>query len=174
MGDDTAARDESAHRAYTALNPSERGHRDTVEDVASVEVLDPAESWRLLRGNGLGRLAVIGADGGPELFPVNYLPHGGCVYIRSAPGTKLMGLIDRPAAAFEVDGEDAQCRWSVVLRGSAHRLSFDADIEESGVLELLSWSPVTKNNFIRLVPRTVTGRRFVRMPFDETTGTARH
>jgi hypothetical protein len=40
----------------------------------------------------------------------------------------------------------------------------DADIEASGILSLISSSPTQKDNFIRLTPDTVTGRRFPKRP----------
>lgn len=127
-----------------------------------VEKLPTAECWRLLEHAELGRLAVEGSDGVPDVFPVNYLVHSGAVYIRSAPGSKLVDLTARPVAAFEVDGESVAYRWSVVIRGAAQRIEADADIRESGILALMSWSPTEKHDVIRLTPSTVTGRRFHR------------
>ncbi len=127
---------------------------------ASVEEVDTAQCWRLLESVTLGRLAVEGSDGRPDVFPVNYLVHNGNVFIRSAPGTKLRSITKHPAVAFEIDGETAAFHWSVVLRGSASRMHMDTDIEASGVLGLISSSPTAKDNFIRLMPDTVTGRRF--------------
>jgi len=127
-----------------------------------VEELPTAECWRLLEYAQLGRLAVDGADGIPDVFPVNFLVHSGAVYIRTAPGGKIASVTARPVAAFEVDGEAPAFRWSVVIRGAAHRVDDDADIRASGILELMSWSPTSKHQVIRLTPATVTGRRFRR------------
>ena len=135
------------------LPAAERAH-------ASVEELDTAHCWRLLESVSLGRLAVEGHDGRPDVFPVNYLVHNGNVLIRSAPGTKLRSIAKHPAVAFEIDGETTRYHWSVVVRAQAHRMDTDADIEASGILDLISSSPTTKDNFIRLTPDTVTGRRF--------------
>lgn len=127
-----------------------------------VEKLPTDECWRLLARAELGRLAVDGADGAPDVFPVNYLVHSGAVFIRSAPGSKLIDITAHPSVAFEVDGESAAVRWSVVIRGTAHRLGTDTEIEESGILQLASWNPTDKYNYIRITATTVTGRRFRR------------
>jgi hypothetical protein len=126
----------------------------------TVEELDTVQCWRLLETVALGRLAVEGHDGRPDVFPVNYLVHNGNLFIRSAPGAKLRSISKHPAVAFEIDGETTRYHWSVVVRASAHRMDTDADIEASGILSLISSSPTQKDNFIRLTPDTVTGRRF--------------
>lgn len=132
------------------------------ERARQVEELDTAECWRLLETANLGRLAIEGHDGRPDVFPVNHLVHNGNVYIRSAPGTKLSSIAKNPAVAFEIDGETANFQWSVVLHATAHRLDLDDEIEQSGVLELVSASPTVKHDVIRLSPESVTGRRFPR------------
>lgn len=132
------------------------------EPSAAVEHMGAAECWSLLAGHELGRLALVDEDGKPDLFPVNYLVGGERVYLRSAPGSKLLELVARPDVAFEVDGADAGSYWSVVIRGQAVRLHTDAAIEASGVLDLQSWSPTEKQNFIRVTPSTISGRRFPR------------
>lgn len=129
-----------------------------------VEELDTAQCWRLLETVALGRLAVEGHDGRPDVFPVNYLVHNGNLFIRSAPGAKLRSIAKHPAVAFEIDGETPRYHWSVVMRATARRMDTDADIEASGVLGLVSSSPTPKDNFIRLIPDTVTGRRFPKRP----------
>ncbi|MBN9191613.1 pyridoxamine 5'-phosphate oxidase family protein [Microbacterium sp.] len=133
---------------------------DRPAEPAEIEQLSTAECWRLVERATLCRLAVERADGGPDIFPMNYVVHDGGVYLRSAPGGKLRTLRSRPEVALEVDGEEDGHHWSVVLRGAAQRLDTDAEIEASGVLRLRSLSPTPKHNFIRVVPRTVSGRRF--------------
>lgn len=147
------------------INPhaQDNSRRDIADPgEALVEKLTTAECWRLLEQRELGRLALDGTDGMPDVFPVNYLVHNGNVFIRSAPGSKLIDIAANPAAAFEVDGELAAYRWSVIVRGTAHRLDVDADIHESGILGLTSWSPTGKHNFVRITPTVITGRRFRR------------
>ncbi|CAN5422331.1 pyridoxamine 5'-phosphate oxidase family protein [Microbacterium sp.] len=125
-----------------------------------VEHLTTAECWRLMESSSLGRLAVEGTEGVPDLFPVNFIVHDGSVYLRSAPGLKLMDIAARPGVAFEIDGQDPLSHWSVVIKGTARRLDSDAEIHESGVEKLGSASPAAKQDFIRITPDSVTGRRF--------------
>jgi hypothetical protein len=125
-----------------------------------VEHLTTAECWRLMESSSLGRLAVEGTEGVPDLFPVNFMAHSGSVYLRSAPGSKLMDIAARPGVAFEVDGQDPLSHWSVVIKGTARRLDSDAEIHESGVEKLVSASPTAGHDFIRITPDSVTGRRF--------------
>jgi hypothetical protein len=126
----------------------------------TVEELSLAECWRLLHEGSLGRLAVDGIDGRPNIYPVNFLAHYGRLYFRSAPGGKLRSIAEHPGVAFELDGTDSRFHWSVVVRGDAERMSTDAEIEESGILHLVSTNPTPKHDFVRLTPVEVTGRRF--------------
>jgi len=141
----------------------------------SFEHLSVEECWRLVRGANVGRLAVAGADGAPDVFPLNVLAHDGSLYARSAEGSKLSVIADHPEAAIEFDGESDGFHWSVVARGTAVRLetdtdaATDAEIEASGVLRLASANPGGKPYVIRLRPATISGRR-VRV--DAATGTS--
>ena len=164
------AREDHPQRNGNAQTPHQQGNPNPYQtqpaspepSAASmgVEELTTAECWRLVEASNLGRLALEGPDGRPDVFPLNFLVHNGNLFIRSAPGGKLRGITTHPAVAFEVDGSDVRCHWSVVIRGEAQRMSTDAEIEASGILNLVTASPTVKNNFIRLTPDTVTGRRF--------------
>jgi nitroimidazol reductase NimA-like FMN-containing flavoprotein (pyridoxamine 5'-phosphate oxidase superfamily) len=132
------------------------------------EHLKTAQCWRLLEESSIGRLAVQGADGVPDVFPVNFTVHSGSVYIRSAPGAKLMDIADRPGVAFEADGQDGVSFWSVVIKGTARRLDSDEEIHESGVDDLVTASPTSKQNFIGITPSSITGRRFRKRGFAHT------
>ena len=141
------------------------GVRAVVNDLVvrpPVGELGDAESWALLARGGVGRLAVRGLDGDPDVFPLNFLVHERRLYIRSAPGTKLQDLTRHPVVAFEIDGDDGAAWWSVVVRGVAKRLAEDTEIVESGITRLASWNPTIKYNYVRITPTTVTGRRFVK------------
>jgi hypothetical protein len=125
-----------------------------------MERLDTAECWRLAESAKLGRLAVGRTDGAPDVFPVNHLIHEGSIYLRTGTGTKLRAITTAPEVAYEVDGEDAGRYWSVVFHGTARRLTAMDEIEASGILQLSSWSPTSKQIIIRITPTDVTGRRF--------------
>lgn len=141
------------------------GAQHVTEPIAvsfGVEELDEAECWRLVSQARLGRFAVTASDGMPDVFPMNYLVNDRQIFVRSAAGGKLRSIAARPGVAFEVDGATTTHFWSVVVHGLAHRLDADDEIERSGVLELQSLNPTPKNDFVRLTPSTITGRRFER------------
>lgn len=117
------------------------------------------ECWQLLEASTLGRLAVL-LDDGVDIFPVNFLVQDRVIFFASAPGSKLVDVARHPLVAFESDGTTRGDRWSVVVRGRATRLSIDADIVASGVRMLHSLSPTQKWNYVRILPATVSGRRF--------------
>ena len=134
---------------------------------AADEQLSAEECWNQLHSSGLGRLA-IAAKGMVDIFPVNYLVHDGTILFRSAPGSKLAGLTAAPLVAFESDGFDGRWHWSVVIHGRAIRLDNDAEIIESGVMDLVPWSDTPKFNYVRIVPTDITGRRIDRYAFPRT------
>ena len=131
------------------------------------ERLTEDECWNQLMVSGLGRLATA-AKGMVEIFPVNYLVHDRAILFRSAPGSKLADLTAAPSVAFEVDGFDGRWHWSVVVHGRAARLDSDVDIAESGIKNLVTWSPTPKFNYVRITPTDVTGRRIDRFAFPRT------
>jgi len=125
----------------------------------ALATLEEAECWQLLAGAELGRFAVIAGDG-VDIFPVNFLVKNNLIYFASAPGSKLIDLTLNPQVAFEADGIADRRRWSVVVKGTATRVGFDTEIEESGVKDLHSMAPTEKWNYVRIDPRVTTGRRF--------------
>lgn len=123
--------------------------------------LTTAECWAHLEEEHVGRLAVIGRDGGPDIFPVNFIAYEGCIYIRTAPDIKVVRLAQRPDAAFEVDGRADDAWWSVVARGEAELVRDQVEIERSGVMRVATASPRYKQHVLRVRPEIMTGRRFV-------------
>jgi nitroimidazol reductase NimA-like FMN-containing flavoprotein (pyridoxamine 5'-phosphate oxidase superfamily) len=127
--------------------------------VVEVETLSDDECWALLTGAVIGRL--VFADGDElEVFPVNFMVHDRTILFRTAPGSKLEAIGSRPNVAFEVDEHGPIWVWSVIVRGRAERMSRDDEIESSGVLDLESWSPDEKYNYVRITPTRLSGRRF--------------
>ncbi|HEY9309769.1 MAG TPA: pyridoxamine 5'-phosphate oxidase family protein [Microbacterium sp.] len=136
------------------------GDGSTPRATAQVERLQTAECWTLLEEARLGRLAVIHADGAPDVFPVNFTTNEGALFVRTARDAKLLHIAQHPLVAFEVDGETADSRWSVVVRGSAARITSEDELRRSGVRDLESWSPTPKFFAIKITATAVTGRRF--------------
>ncbi len=131
-----------------------------------VEVLDERECWELLELAPFGRIA-LAAAGEIDIFPVNFVVHEGALYLRTAPGTKLVELSVHPLVAIEVDGWDEGEAFSVVAKGEAERLEHAADIDAAERLPLHPWVPTLKYRWVRICPTEVTGRRFRRGPEPE-------
>lgn len=126
-----------------------------------VEELAPEECWDLLRADGVARLAVV-ADGAPEIFPINYVVNRGTIVFRSGLGTKVSGALEGRAVALEIDGHDpgTATAWSVVVKGGAESVRPGHALMEALQLPLFPWQEGVKDRFVRVVPTTVTGRRF--------------
>ncbi|MFS0854589.1 pyridoxamine 5'-phosphate oxidase family protein [Microbacterium sp. 179-I 3D4 NHS] len=126
--------------------------------------LSESECWTLLAIPGLARLAFLQADGMPDIRPVNHLAYDRSLYLRTAPDAKLLALADAPDVALEIDGEDGTGYWSVIVRGTAAQVTSEAELQRAAVAALESWTPGLKQFVVRISPRTVTGRRFLKMP----------
>ena len=124
-----------------------------------VERITDDQCWAFLESTDLGRLGVRAGDG-VDIFPINYLVKDRVIYFGSAPGSKLADLTKHPLVAFEVDGVADRQRWSVVVRGTASRLSLESEIEYAGIHDFHSQTPVDKWNYVRITPGTIGGRRF--------------
>ncbi len=129
------------------------------EEIPDVEELDADACWVLMESTEIGRLAARAGDG-VDIFPVNFTVKDQAVFIRSAPGSKLVDIARAPSVAFEIDGSLPGSYWSVVIHGQAERMSYDTDIVGSGVLELSTMTSSAKWNYIRITPTSITGRRF--------------
>ncbi|HQJ34414.1 MAG TPA: pyridoxamine 5'-phosphate oxidase family protein [Rhodoglobus sp.] len=142
----------STHAMRAMLPPNAEGRSEAVALVSS------DDCWRLLAKANLGRIAVQTTDG-LDIFPINYVVTGEEIFFRSAPGSKLADIAANPVVAFEVDGRHGGHRWSVVVKGTAHRLDRDDMIESSGVLRLPTANSTEKFNYVRIIPTSISGRR---------------
>jgi uncharacterized protein len=138
----------------TNVQPTDASHE-------SVEHLDSSQCWDLLRQVSVGRLAVW-VDDHPDIFPLNYTVDHGTLVFRTGEGTKLGGALGESAVALEADGVDATSglAWSVVVKGKAAALKSTEEILDSASLYLFPWQAGQKDNFIRITPDSITGRRF--------------
>jgi len=128
--------------------------------------LGPTESWNLLAGSELGRLAVSVGDI-PEIFPINYLAHDGVVLFCTAEGSKLVNLTINRHVALETGGFTDDFAWSVIVHGTAKILQNAVETEAAAKLPLQSWIPTLKYVFVTITPEKITGRRFARGPAPE-------
>jgi nitroimidazol reductase NimA-like FMN-containing flavoprotein (pyridoxamine 5'-phosphate oxidase superfamily) len=132
----------------------------------SMQELSVQDCWTLLRGQVVGRLAVV-HDDRPDIFPVNYVVDQGSVIFRTGSGTLFSSAAGRPVA-FEVDGYDVEdaTAWSVVIRGHAREMHDIDEILDVLQLPLLPWHAGPKPRVVRVEPDSVSGRRlFVRGGF---------
>ncbi|MEA5453231.1 pyridoxamine 5'-phosphate oxidase family protein [Sinomonas sp. JGH33] len=127
-----------------------------------VHELSSEECWARLRTMVVGRLALAGKEH-PELFPVNYVVDRGTVVFRSDPGTKIAASMDQARVAFEVDSFEPATNeaWSVVVKGSLEPVLQTADVIDAISLPLFPWQWGSKGFFVRIVPASLSGRRFV-------------
>ena len=127
-----------------------------------IEAISESACLGLLREEVIGRFAVASADGTVDIFPVNYVVDQGTILFRSASGSKIDAVAEPAAAAFEVDHFDwyERTAWSVVVKGTASVLSGHGELFDLFEVEVVPWHPAPKPYFVRIVPDSITGRRF--------------
>lgn len=141
----------------------EQDVRSDADPSAGHRELSRRECWELIRGEQYGRLAVVGADG-PEIFPVNVVVDHATIVFRTAEGAKVDAIRADPRTTFEVDGTDVGGQvWSVVVKGTASEIEGGAEGIAATELGVTPWQEGPKPIFVRVVPTTVTGRRFDRV-----------
>ncbi len=136
--------------------------REEQLDPRSLDEIDAAECWKLLKTQQVGRVAVI-VGHYPLVFPVNYVVEGRSLLFRTGAGTKLWAT-SRSNVSFEVDDVDLLHRtgWSVLVRGMAREIvpqqirSSDA---EGQTQPPEPWAPGTREHLIRIAPDSISGRR---------------
>jgi len=130
-----------------------------IDERTGLEELDRDECLRLLGHAPLGRLGVVIA-GRPLVFPVNFTLDGQVIVLRTAAGTKLHAARNGPVA-FEVDGIDSAYHtgWSVIALGDAEEVLQPSEVSRLEQLPLTPWCDAEKPVWLRIRPRTLTGRR---------------
>ena len=129
-------------------------------DLRVVSKLMPAECRRLIAPGGVGRIA-FGSLSGPVVVPVNFAVLADTIVVRTAEGTVIDGHADEQMA-LEVDHiDEALCQgWSVLVRGSAHRVRHPAELhrlQEDAVI--WPWPGGEREVYVRILPSEITGRR---------------
>ena len=147
-----------------------RKTRPAMSDVM-LETLDEAECLRLIAPGGIGRLIFAGRFDLTAL-PVNYkLHHGAILFLTSADGATNVDLRTGIShaeyrVAFEVDDFDLRARegWSVLVQGPAHHLESAEERAEAFAVGVEPWPGGKREQFIRVAPARITGRRIRRKP----------
>jgi uncharacterized protein len=122
----------------------------------------PAEECQDLMGStSVGRVGFVDEDG-PVVLPVNYVLDGDTVLFRTSPHNIVARHVDSAIVAFEVDEFDdyTQSGWSVLVRGSASFVDPE-DLPGDEALRPFSWADGVRTLFVRITPRSVTGRRLL-------------
>jgi nitroimidazol reductase NimA-like FMN-containing flavoprotein (pyridoxamine 5'-phosphate oxidase superfamily) len=143
----------------------------TTQAQVLVEELDEAECRRLIAPGGIGRIAYHGRYD-LTVLPVNYRFIDGAILFRTGRRSPTAEDLRTGIAhadykvAFEIDRLDETARegWSVLIQGPAHHL--DSDEERAGVLAagVTPWAGGEKDDFIRITPTRITGRRIHQAP----------
>ena len=130
-----------------------------IDHRTGLEELDRDECFRLLAGAPLGRLGVV-IGGRPLVFPVNFTLDGEAIVFRTDEGTKLYGARNG-SVAFECDGVDGAYHtgWSVLALGDVEDVRGPADVARLERLPLTPWCAAEKPVWLRIRPKTLTGRR---------------
>ena len=126
-----------------------------------MESLDRDECLKLMDRHPVcvGRIAVAGPR--PAIFPVNYAIDRGNVVFRTDPGTKFNAAVQEAFVAFEVDWVEPtwQTGWSVVVRGQAHEVTDQDDLQRLRRLPLAPWASGDKEHFVSIDAELISGRR---------------
>ena len=147
------------------------GRRQPVISEPIVEALDEAESLSLVAGGGVGRIGYYSRFG-PAVLPVNYELYEQTIVFRTGLHSAMVEDLRTGIAyaeynvAFEIDHiqPDTQEGWSVLVQGAAHFVDSEEELDPIAGLGVEAWPGGPKEQFIRIIPRRITGRRIRRTP----------
>jgi nitroimidazol reductase NimA-like FMN-containing flavoprotein (pyridoxamine 5'-phosphate oxidase superfamily) len=137
-------------------------HEGASSDVVWMSELEVDVCWRLVDQQPLGRVAFI-HGGRPTVLPVNHVTDHRTIVFRTDRDSPLGDIVAREPVAFEVDAAaaDQQTGWSVLILGEAERVDKSAK-RRIGAPGPQPWAPGERDEWIRIVPSTVTGRAISR------------
>lgn len=154
-----------------ATQQPEDGGRQAAISEPVVEVLDETACLSLIAGGGVGRIGYTSRFG-PTVLPVNYDLHEGTIVFRTGMDSAMAGDLRTGIAdaeynvAFEIDQMQpvTQEGWSVLVQGAAHFVDSEDERAPIAQLGVHAWPGGPKEQFVRIMPRHVTGRRIRRVP----------
>ena len=152
-----------------ATQQPDEGHRQPAGSEAIVEALDEQECLSLIAGGGVGRIG-YSSRFGPAVLPVNYALYEGTIVFRTDLHSPMVadlrtGIADAEYnVAFEIDQLQpvTQEGWSVLVQGSAHFVDSEEELAPIARLGVQAWAGGPKDQFLRIVPTHITGRRISR------------
>jgi hypothetical protein len=97
----------------------------------------------------------IPQEGAPLVLPVDYAVHGPDVVVQIGEGM-FSSFPERALVSFQVDGDDGDDVWSVLVRG----LAIEEDASSSGFDQPMPRVAVPGHRLVRIRSDVVTGRRF--------------
>jgi uncharacterized protein len=121
--------------------------------------LSEAACKELLAQHTAGRIGFLAPEG-PQILPVTYQYRTGNVIFRTSPVGVLSGLARRTSVAFEIDEIDEQNHsgWSVLVLGFAEAIADSYLLKTAWETGPVPWAEGTRNLFIEITPRTISGR----------------
>lgn len=130
-------------------------------DQSPVHEISEAECLKLFAAFEFGRIA-FRVGGSLEVFPVNYHADGRAITFRTAPGTKLAGVLLADDVVFEIDHIGVREAWSVIGHGTARHLESSDEVEAAERLPIHPLIPTVKREYVRIDLTRISGRRFHR------------
>ena len=142
------------------------GHRPHAISGPIVEVLGETECLPLIGAGGVGRIGYTSRFG-PTVLPVNYDLYEGTIVFRTGLHSSMVadlrtGMADAEYnVAFEIDQMQpvTQEGWSVLIQGAAHFVDSEEELAPIADLGVQAWPGGAKEQFIRIIPTHITGRR---------------
>ena len=132
----------------------------------SVRDMDRRECWQYLQEHHFGRIAVATRED-LAIYPINYVVSSGRIWVRTSVGAKLFALLLDARVAFEIDGQDEDSAWSVLVRGVGKETELPPGLDLPETNER-PWVPGPREVLIELTATRITGRAFTRAPTEPT------
>ena len=142
---------------------AETSGRDSEAHERAVHEISEDECLKLLALFEFGRIAFRVGDV-LEVFPINYHVEGRELTFRTAPGTKLAGVLLADDVVFEIDNIGVREAWSVLAHGRARRLESSSELEAAARLPIHPLIPTVTREYVRIDLTRISGRRFHRWP----------
>jgi transcriptional regulator with XRE-family HTH domain len=128
-----------------------------------IETLTSDECTALVAPGGIGRFVFLD-ERGPVAWPVNFRILDGDVVFRTESESSVLKHLTQGDTSFEVDRLDEALTegWSVLMTGQSRVIDDPAERGRAESLGVQPWATGPHDAYVRLSPRTITGRRIRR------------